>query len=160
MLTGDNAAAANTLSRTLGITDVRADLLPEAKVDAVQQLRGAGHTVTLIGDGINDAPALTAADAGVAMGGARNDLTLHAADAIIVADNLAGVPTVIALSRRARRVVIANLIIAAAFIVGLAAWDLIGTLPLPLGVAGHEGSTIIVALNGLRLLRQKTWRTT
>lgn len=158
MLTGDNAAAAAALADLVGIADVRAGLLPDGKVDAVQQLHDTGHNVTVIGDGINDAPALAAAHTGIAMGGAGNDLTLQTADAVIVRDNLTAVPTVIALSRRARRVVIANLVIAASFIAALVAWDLIGTLPLPLGVAGHEGSTIIVGLNGLRLLRQKAWR--
>jgi cation-transporting P-type ATPase D len=85
------------------------------------------------------------------------DLTLETADAVTVRDELATIPAVIALARRARRVVIANLIIAATFITGLVLWDLLGTLPLPLGVAGHEGSTIIVALNGLRLLSNRAW---
>ncbi len=85
------------------------------------------------------------------------DLTLRTADAVVVRDSLAAVPAVIALSRRARRVVVANLVLAATFIGVLVVWDLLGHLPLPLGVAGHEGSTILVALNGLRLLRDSAW---
>ena len=92
------------------------------------------------------------------MGGAGADLALHTADAVIVRDDLATIPAMIALSRQARRVVIANLTLAATFITGLVLWDLAGHLPLPLGVAGHEGSTVIVGLNGLRLLRHTAWR--
>ena len=158
LLTGDNQATADQLAAQVGITDVRAGLLPDDKVSAVQQLQAGGHRLTVVGDGINDAPALAAAHAGIAMGGAGSDLTLQTADAVIVRDDLTAIPTVIALSRRARRVVAVNLIIAATFIGTLVVWDLVGTLPLPLGVAGHEGSTVIVGLNGLRLLRQAAWR--
>ncbi|WP_433272612.1 heavy metal translocating P-type ATPase [Actinosynnema sp. CS-041913] len=158
LLTGDNHATATLLAGQVGITDVRAGLLPDDKVTAVRELEADGQRVTVVGDGINDAPALAAAHTGIAMGGAGSDLTLHTADAIVVRDDLTTIPAVIALSRRARRVVIANLIIAGTFIAGLALWDLIGTLPLPLGVAGHEGSTVIVGLNGLRLLRHAAWR--
>jgi cation transport ATPase len=91
------------------------------------------------------------------MGRHGSDLALETADGVVVRDELSALPRVIALSRRARRVVVANLAIAAAIIVGLVTWDLVGHLPLPLGVAGHEGSTVIVGLNGLRLLRGKVW---
>lgn len=158
LLTGDNLATATPLADRIGITDVRAGLLPDDKVTAVRGLESGAGRVTMVGDGINDAPALAAAHVGIAMGGAGSDLTLQTADAIVVRDDLTAIPTVIALSRRARRVVVANLTIAAAFITGLVVWDLIGHLPLPLGVAGHEGSTIIVGLNGLRLLRSSAWR--
>lgn len=157
LLTGDNHAGAARLATEVGITDVRADLLPHDKVDAVAALTARGHTVAVVGDGLNDAPALAAAHTGIAMGGAGADLTLRTADAVVVRDSLAAVPAVIALSRRARRVVVANLVLAATFIGVLVVWDLLGHLPLPLGVAGHEGSTILVALNGLRLLRDSAW---
>ncbi|WP_232283822.1 heavy metal translocating P-type ATPase [Saccharomonospora cyanea] len=157
LLTGDNAAAAVRLAQQVGITDVRAELLPDDKVTAVRELETDEQRVAVVGDGINDAPALAAAHTGIAMGGAGSDLTLQTADAVVVRDDLTAIPTVIALSRRARRVVIANLIIAATFIIGLVLWDLIGTLPLALGVAGHKSSTVIVGLNGLRLLRRAAW---
>ncbi|MEU6659971.1 heavy metal translocating P-type ATPase [Streptomyces sp. NPDC046821] len=158
LLTGDNPRAAQRLASGLGITDVRAGLLPQDKVAAVRELEGAGRRVLVVGDGVNDAPALAAAHTGIAMGRAGSDLALDAADAVVVRDELAAIPTAVSLSRRARRLVVQNLVIAGTFITLLVAWDLIGTLPLPLGVAGHEGSTVIVGLNGLRLLTDRAWR--
>ncbi|MET8910824.1 heavy metal translocating P-type ATPase [Micromonospora sp. NPDC004551] len=158
LLTGDNPGAARHLAAEAGITDTHAGLLPADKVERVRDLQGQGRRVLLVGDGVNDAPALATADLGVAMGRQGSDLALHTADAVLVRDDLSTLPTVIALSRRARRVVKANLLIAATFIVVLVTWDLVGDLPLPLGVAGHEGSTVIVGLNGLRLLRRSAWR--
>lgn len=158
LLTGDDHRTAERLAEEVGITEVRAGLLPHEKVTAVRALESGGERVTMVGDGINDAPALAAAHAGIAMGGAGSDLTVQTADAIVVRDDLTAIPTVIALSRRARRVVLANLAIAATFIAVLVVWDLVGHLPLPLGVLGHEGSTVIVGLNGLRLLRSAAWQ--
>ncbi|ORB49778.1 cadmium-translocating P-type ATPase [Mycolicibacterium rhodesiae] len=157
LLTGDNQRAAASLACGIGIVDVRSGLLPADKVTAVRGLQGDGGRVLLVGDGINDAPAMAAAHVAVAMGRSGSDLALETADAVITRDDLATLPTVLALARRARRVVAANLVIAASFIVVLVAWDLFGHLPLPLGVAGHEGSTILVGLNGLRLLRDRAW---
>jgi len=158
LLTGDNQRAAARLAGQVGISDVRAGLLPQDKVHAVNDLQSQGARVLLVGDGINDAPALAAAATGAAMGRAGSDLALDTADAVIMHDDLATIPAVIALSRRARRVVTANLAIAAVIITALVTWDLAGHLPLPLGVLGHEGSTVIVGLNGLRLLRASAWR--
>ncbi|WP_371515461.1 heavy metal translocating P-type ATPase [Kitasatospora sp. NBC_01300] len=158
LLTGDNPRAAARLAAEVGITDVRAGLLPQDKVAAVQEQERAGRKVLVIGDGVNDAPALAAAHTGIAMGRAGSDLALETADAVVVRDELATVPTVIALSRAARRLVVQNLVIASVFISGLVVWDLVATLPLPLGVLGHEGSTVIVGLNGLRLLRESAWQ--
>ncbi|WP_437089608.1 heavy metal translocating P-type ATPase [Streptomyces sp. enrichment culture] len=158
LLTGDNARAAARVAEATGLTDVRADLFPEDKVTAVRELEGAGRKVLFVGDGVNDAPALAAAHAGVAMGRAGSDLALETADAVVVRDELTAVPAVVRLSRTARRLVLQNLVIAGTFITVLVLWDLIGHLPLPLGVAGHEGSTVLVGLNGLRLLRESAWR--
>ncbi|MEU3055402.1 heavy metal translocating P-type ATPase [Streptomyces griseus] len=157
LLTGDNERAARHLAAEVGITDVRAGLLPQDKVAAVREWEAEGRRVLVVGDGVNDAPALAAAHTGIAMGKAGSDLALETADAVVVRDELATVPGVVALSRTARRLVVQNLTIAGVFITALVAWDLIGTLPLPLGVAGHEGSTVIVGLNGLRLLREHAW---
>lgn len=158
LMTGDNAVTATALAQSVTIDDVRAGLLPEQKSAAVRDLEGDGHRVLMVGDGINDAPAMAAAHCSIAMGRSGSDLALQTADAVTVRDELIVIPTVLALARRARRVVLANLVIAASFIVVLVTWDLIGHLPLPLGVAFHEGSTILVALNGLRLLTDRAWR--
>jgi cation-transporting P-type ATPase J len=158
LLTGDNHAAATTLADSVGIDDVHAGLLPQDKVSLVHAAQADGVQVLVVGDGVNDAPALAAADLGVAMGRAGSDLALETADAVIVRDDLTTLPRLLALGRRARRLVTANLIIAAAVIIALVIWDLAGYLPLPLGVAGHETSTVIVGLNGLRLLPARAWR--
>ncbi|GAA1929597.1 cobalt-translocating P-type ATPase CtpD [Nocardioides lentus] len=157
LLTGDNAAAAGALARAVGVDTVRAGLLPQDKADAVAGLTAEGRRVAVVGDGINDGPALAAAHVGIAMGRTGSDLALETADAVLVRDDLAQLPRVLALARRARRVVRANLVIAGTTIVVLVTWDLVWHLPLPLGVAGHEGSTVLVALNGLRLLRRSAW---
>ncbi|MEU6819161.1 heavy metal translocating P-type ATPase [Streptomyces atriruber] len=159
LLTGDNPRAAARLAAEVGITgdEVHAGLLPQDKVEAVRRLEARGRRTLVLGDGVNDAPALAAAHTGIAMGRAGSDLALETADAVIVRDELATVPKAIALSRAARRLVVQNLVIAGVFISGLVIWDLAGNLPLPLGVLGHEGSTVIVGLNGLRLLRDAAW---
>ncbi|MFH8683405.1 heavy metal translocating P-type ATPase [Streptomyces lydicus] len=158
LLTGDNPRAAARLAAEVGITDVRAGLLPEDKVGAVRAQEAAGRRVLVVGDGVNDAPALAAAHTGIAMGRAGSDLALETADAVVVRDELGAVPAVLRLSRTARRLVVQNLVVAAVFLSGLVVWDLAGDLPLPLGVLGHEGSTVLVGLNGLRLLRGAAWR--
>ncbi|GGZ69653.1 metal-transporting ATPase [Streptomyces bluensis] len=158
LLTGDNRATAAQVAADTGITDVRAGLLPEGKVDAVRAFQGEGRKVLFVGDGVNDAPALAAAHSGVAMGRAGSDLALETADAVVVRDELTAIPAVVRLSRTARRLVAQNLVIAGTCIAVLVVWDLAGNLPLPLGVAGHEGSTVLVGLNGLRLLRESAWR--
>lgn len=157
LLTGDNPGAAGRLAQEVGITDVRAGLLPEDKVDAVRELQSDATRVAVVGDGVNDAPALAAAHVGMAMGRHGADLTLETADVVIVRDELAAVPAVIDLSRQAKRIITQNLCFASAVICALVAVDLFGHLPLPLGVAGHEGSTVVVGLNGLRLLSRRSW---
>jgi P-type E1-E2 ATPase len=157
LLTGDDQPAARHVAERTGITEVHSRLLPQDKTQIVADLQASGQRVLLVGDGVNDAPALATAATGVAMGRHGSDLALDTADAVVVRDEIDAVPRLIALSRRAHRFVVTNLIVAATFITVLVAWDLLGTLPLPLAVAGHEGSTVIVGLNGLRLLRAKAW---
>lgn len=157
LLTGDNARAAAQVAADTGIADVRAGLFPQDKVAAVRELQGGGRKVLFVGDGVNDAPALAAAHSGVAMGRAGSDLALETADAVVVRDELGAIAAVVRLSRAARRLVVQNLVIAGVCIAVLVVWDLVGHLPLPLGVAGHEGSTVVVGLNGLRLLREAAW---
>lgn len=158
LLTGDNEPAARQIAAESGISEVRAGLLPEDKAAAVRAWEQAGERVLVVGDGVNDAPALAAAHSSMAMGRTGSDLALETADAVVVRDELTTVPAVVALSRRARRIVVQNLVIAGVCIAVLVVWDLAGRLPLPLGVAGHEGSTVLVGLNGLRLLRESAWR--
>lgn len=157
LLTGDDERTARQVAAQTGITQVHAGLLPQDKTRIVADLQNSGQQVLLVGDGVNDAPALATASTGIAMGRHGSDLALETADAVVVRDEIEAVARLVALSRRSHRVVVANLAIAATFITVLVAWDLLGNLPLPLAVAGHEGSTVIVALNGLRLLRANAW---
>ncbi|MEU5153919.1 heavy metal translocating P-type ATPase [Glycomyces sp. NPDC021274] len=153
LLTGDHPAAAQRVAAAVGIRDAEATLLPGDKAD-----RLAGTRTLYIGDGINDAPALAASHVGAAMGGTASDLALQSADVVLVGQRLTALPAAIDLARKARRIARANLAFAAAVIAVLAAWDLFGDLPLVLGVAGHELSTVIVGLNGLRLLSRRHWK--
>ncbi len=156
LLSGDNQRAADHISRQVGITDVRAGLLPEEKLEIIGQLRKEYGKVVMVGDGVNDAPALAAADIGVAMGAAGSDVALETSDVVLMADDLMKLPYAVALSRKARRVIRQNLTFALGVIVVLVIGTLLGMTSLPLGVVGHEGSTIIVVVNGLRLLRGVT----
>jgi Cd2+/Zn2+-exporting ATPase len=152
MLTGDNVRVANAIAAQLGIDEVRADLLPEDKLTTINALLADGP-VAMVGDGVNDAPALATATLGVAMGAAGSDVALETADVVLIADDLSKLPYAVALSRRARRAIVQNLTFSLAVIATLVLSALTIGIPLPIGVVGHEGSTIIVVLNGLRLLR-------
>ena len=151
MLTGDGSRVAAAVAKKCGVDEVHADLLPQDKVRVIARLKEGGRTA-MIGDGVNDAPALVTADVGVAMGAAGTDVAMETADIVLMSDALDGVPFTLALSRRTRRVVYQNLTFALAVIVVLIISALGFRLPLPLGVVGHEGSTVLVCLNGLRLL--------
>lgn len=154
MLTGDNERVAAAIAAEVGIDEVYADLLPEQKLTVVRDLLQRG-SVAMIGDGVNDAPALATATIGVAMGGAGTDVALETADVVLMADDLAKLPYAMALSRRTRQTIRQNLTFSLAVIATLVTAALTIGIPLPLGVVGHEGSTVIVVLNGLRLLRDR-----
>ncbi|MDQ0091292.1 Cd2+/Zn2+-exporting ATPase [Paenibacillus anaericanus] len=153
MLTGDRSGTAQSVAREAGIDLVYGDLLPQDKVKYVGELRAKHGHVVMVGDGVNDAPALAAATVGVAMGGAGSGAALEVADVVLMNDNLERVAETIELARRARKIVKQNLIFAAGVITLLIIGNFVQELPLPLGVVGHEGSTLLVILNGLRLLR-------
>jgi len=152
MLTGDNERVAAAVAAEAGVDEYQAGLLPADKLEAIAALERQYGPVAMVGDGINDAPALARASLGVAMGGAGNDAALESADVVLMADDLSRLPEVFQLGRRARRVVWQNLAFATGVIMVLVTTSLLGNLTLPLAVVGHEGSTVLVALNGIRLL--------
>ena len=149
MLTGDNDRVAHNIAAQLGIQRVYANLMPEDKVTALKSLIADYGDVAMVGDGVNDAPALATASVGIAMGAAGTDVAMETADVVLMADKLERIEGVIALTRKARRVVWQNIIFSLAVIVMLVSGAFLIDLPLPLGVLGHEGSTVIVVLNGL-----------
>jgi Zn2+/Cd2+-exporting ATPase len=152
MLTGDNRRVAERIAAEAGVDEFFAELLPEDKVSAIKHVRDHYGPVAMVGDGVNDAPALAAATIGIAMGAAGTDVALETADIVLMADDLANIPYVIRLSRATRRTLIVNLGFAL-FMIGLMLLAIFfRDLPLPLAVIGHEGGTVLVSLNGLRLL--------
>lgn len=151
MLTGDHRLVANAIAAEVGIDEVHAEMLPEDKLKIIRQLKLEGK-VMMIGDGVNDAPALATSDLSVAMGAAGTDVAMETADVVLMGDRLEMVPLLLNHARRARRVLLQNLIFASTVIIVLVIGALGFSLPLPVGVIGHEGSTVIVCLNGLRLL--------
>jgi Cd2+/Zn2+-exporting ATPase len=153
MLTGDQPTTAQTVAQGVGIDCVYANLLPEDKVEKIQQLQQQKHTVAMVGDGINDAPALAQADVGIAMGGAGSDVALETADIVLMADRLEKLEPAIRIGKKSQRVIKQNLAFALISISLLMVANFFGELTLPAGVLGHEGSTLLVTLNGLRLLR-------
>ncbi|MBV8329439.1 MAG: heavy metal translocating P-type ATPase, partial [Verrucomicrobia bacterium] len=151
MLTGDNNRVASAIARQAGVDEFHAALLPEDKVRVLKALESIGP-VAMVGDGVNDAPAIATATIGIAMGAAGTDVAMETADVVLMSDNLRNIPFAISLSRHARTVIWQNLAIATSVIVVLVISALGFSLPLTLGVVGHEGSTVLVCLNGLRLL--------
>jgi len=151
MLTGDQHLVAEAIAKEAQVDEVRFELLPEDKLKVIRQLKSEG-TVMMIGDGVNDAPALAMSDIGVAMGAAGTDVAMETADIVLMGDRLENIPLLLAHAKRAKRVLLQNLIFASAVIIVLIISALGFSLPLPLGVVGHEGSTVLVCLNGLRLL--------
>lgn len=155
MLTGDHERVAKSIAQTLCIDEVRAGLLPDQKVIELTRLEDRGSNVAMVGDGVNDAPALAAAEVGIAMGGAGTDVALEVADVVLMRDGLRALPFAVWISRLARKRVRQNMIFAFAMIAILVISTFF-SLPLWLGVLGHEGSTVLVVFNGLRILWMKT----
>ncbi|MEI6178090.1 MAG: cation-translocating P-type ATPase [Verrucomicrobiota bacterium] len=154
MLTGDRPQAADLVARELNLDDTQSGLTPEGKVAAIQAWRAAGERVAMVGDGVNDAPSLAAADVSIGMGLRGSDAVLEQADVILTQDKLERVLEALVLSRRCRAIIRQNVTISLGVVILLAISALGSWIPLPLGVLGHEGSTVIVVLNSLRLL----WR--
>jgi Cd2+/Zn2+-exporting ATPase len=152
VLTGDRRATAEHLKTELHLDEVRAELKPEEKVAAIKLLSEGGKRVAMIGDGVNDAPSLAVAHVGVAMGARGSDAALEQADIVLMHDRLENFLAAFRLSQRARRIIRQNLVISMGTVVVLVGFALIGKIPLPVGVVGHEGSTVIVVMNSLRLL--------
>lgn len=149
MLTGDNERVARNIAGQLGIKRVHAELMPEDKVTAIKAIEREVGAAAMVGDGVNDAPALATAAVGIAMGAAGTDVAMETADLVLMGDRLELIPFAIDLSKKARRVVWQNLAFAIAVIILLIISAFVINLPLPFGVLGHEGSTVIVVMNGL-----------
>lgn len=156
MLTGDQQKTAETIAQEAGIDRVYAELLPEDKVRIVKELREKYGHVVMVGDGVNDAPALATATVGIAMGVAGSDAALETANVVLLKDDIGKIADAITLGKRTSVIIKQNICFAISVIVLLLAANFIGGIALPLGVVGHEGSTILVILNGLRLLHQRS----
>ena len=152
MLTGDRRHTAEAVAKELGVDEVRSGLSPEDKVAAIQEIRKSGQRVAMMGDGVNDAPSLAAADVSIAMGARGSDAALEQAEVILMHDRIENFLAAQRLSRRAARVIKQNLAISLGVVVVMVLATTFGAVPLAVGVAAHEGSTLVVVLNSLRLL--------
>ncbi len=158
ILTGDSEGAARRVASVVGVDDVRASLLPEDKLTAVQEMTRRGERPVFVGDGINDAPALAAASVGIAMGTGGTAAAIEAADIALMQSDLSRIPWAIRLARATRAVVLQNVVLALGTVAVLLVATFTGWLKLPVGVVGHEASALIVILNGLRLLSPRLTR--
>ncbi len=152
LLSGDQRAVAEAIGRAVGVDEVIAEALPEDKAEVVRDLRRRYGPVIMVGDGVNDAPALALADVGVAMGGAGTDVALETADMVLMSDDLRRLPYAVGLSRAARRNIVVNLIISLGVMLLLIPSVLFGLAGMAVAVVFHEGSTLVVVGNALRLL--------
>lgn len=164
LLSGDSEPTVRAIGAKTGMDELHGQLLPEDKVRVIGELEARYGPAAMIGDGVNDAPALARASVGLAMGGIGSDAAMESADVVLMGDDLAALPYAVTLAQRARRVVIQNLVIATGVMAALVTWVFVGeytplgALKLPVAVSGHEGSTVVVILNGLRLLRGRRTR--
>jgi len=154
MLTGDDRLTAESIARQAGIEEVQAGLLPEDKLAFIRRLQQGGHVVAMVGDGINDAPALAAADIGIAMGAAGADIALETADIALMSDDLGKIPVVIRLARKSLRVIKENIVFAIIFNTVLVFLSAQGWMTMILGAVLHQASSLLVILNSMRLLRR------
>lgn len=159
MLTGDTRLVAESIGKATGIDEIHASLLPEDKLDAVAQLQREGHTVAMVGDGVNDAPALATADIGVAMGAAGSAVAVETADIALMGDNLMKLPESVSLAKRTVSVMRQNIVIALATVVALLTGVFAGGVTMSLGMLVHEGSVLVVILNAMRLMRNDKYAT-
>ncbi len=155
LLSGDSIHTVEAIARRTAVDEYHGALLPEDKVRVLADLERRHGAVAMVGDGVNDAPALARATVGIAMGGVGSDAALESADVVLMADDLTALPFALRLTRHARRVIIQNVTIASGVMVVLVLLVFFGNLRLPVAVTGHEGSTVVVILNGLRLLGEK-----
>jgi Zn2+/Cd2+-exporting ATPase len=158
MLTGDREEAAAVAARQVGIQSHAAALTPDAKMAAIRRYSAEGHVVAMVGDGVNDAPSLAAADVAIGMGGRGSDAALESSDLVLTDDRIGRLVDAIELSRSARMAIRFNVLISVGAALGMAAYVIFRGAPLPLAVSIHEGSTIVVCLNGLRLLAHRPRR--
>ncbi|HWV27228.1 MAG TPA: cation-translocating P-type ATPase, partial [Aeromicrobium sp.] len=155
MLTGDTQRVAEAVASAVGLDEVRAHMLPEDKLAVVQQIQADGHTVAMVGDGVNDAPALATADIGVAMGAAGTGVAIETADIALMKDDLLKLPQAIGLARRTIRVMKQNIAIALVTVVTLLAGVFAGGVTMAVGMLVHEASVLLVIVNAMRLLRRR-----
>lgn len=152
MLSGDNQKVADTIGKEIGITHIMGNLMPEDKLKIIKQFKQQGETIAMVGDGVNDAPAMATSDVGIAMGVAGSDVALETADVALLSDKIENLPFVIGLSRESKKIINQNLIISLGMIVFLIPASLFGLAEMGLAVLLHEGSTVVVVFNALRLL--------
>ena len=154
MLTGDNRRVAEAVAAEVGVDEVRAQLLPEDKLTEVARLQAEGHTVAMVGDGVNDAPALATADIGVAMGAAGTGVAIETADIALMKDDLLKLPQAVSLARRTVGIMRQNIAIALITVVVLLAGVFAGGVTMAIGMLVHEGSVLLVIANAMRLMRR------
>lgn len=153
MISGDHQLVAEAIAREIGVTQAWGDLMPDDKVEAIERLQADEGRVAMVGDGVNDAPAMATAAVGIAMGAAGSDVALETADVALMGDRLSTLPVVVGLSRRASRVIKQNLYVSLGIVAGLVPATLFGFIGIGPAVVFHEGSTLLVVANALRLLR-------